>query len=169
MITFETFINKYIAYNISSNKLITALSTLSPIFTNIRFEDNDKFIKVLKCFHKHICGCHFNDYFTIEQVNNMYHTKSNGTICKGEKYDYEYAKKIYDSYVCKLNTEANVWNVYVAINAQYHDHIIEYTNWFGNITKSDMDCKIIDAAITFWFRDEDSGDNKVWNYFKNIG
>jgi hypothetical protein len=29
-----------------------------------------------------------------------------------------------------------------------------------------IDNKIIESAITFYFKDEDSGSTKTWNYFK---
>lgn len=38
----------------------------------------------------------------------------------------------------------------------------------GNSNHSDyeLDNKIIESAITFYFKDEDSGSTKTWNYFK---
>lgn len=38
--------------------------------------------------------------------------------------------------------------------------------WFRNINKNELDNKIIESAITFYFKDEDSGSTKTWNYFK---
>ena len=35
----------------------------------------------------------------------------------------------------------------------------------GN-NKNELDNKIIESAITFYFKDEDSGSTKTWNYFK---
>lgn len=51
-------------------------------------------------------------------------------------------------------------------NAQYHDYIRLYSEWFRNINKNELDNKIIESAITFYFKDEDSGSTKTWNYFK---
>lgn len=34
------------------------------------------------------------------------------------------------------------------------------------INKNELDNKIIESAITFYFKDEDSGSTKTWNYFK---
>lgn len=38
----------------------------------------------------------------------------------------------------------------------------------GNSNHSDdeLDNKIIESAITFYFKDEDSDSTKTWNYFK---
>lgn len=52
------------------------------------------------------------------------------------------------------------------INAQYHDYVRLYSEWFRNINKNELDNKIIESAITFYFKDEDSGSTKTWNYFK---
>lgn len=41
-----------------------------------------------------------------------------------------------------------------------------YSEWFRNINKNELDNKIIESAITFYFKDEDSGSTKTWNYFK---
>ena len=43
---------------------------------------------------------------------------------------------------------------------------ILYSEWFRNINKNELDNKIIESAITFYFKDEDSGSTKTWNYFK---
>lgn len=50
---------------------------------------------------------------------------------------------------------------YVAINAQYHDYAKLFEEWFsGNI-----DNKVFENAITFWFKDVDFDGDKVWEYF----
>lgn len=89
-----------------------------------------------------------------------------GKICKGEIYNYDCAKNVFDKYVRNINSSITVWDVYVAINAQYHDYIRLYSEWFRNINKNELDNKIIESAIIFYFKDEDSGSTKTWNYFK---
>lgn len=89
-----------------------------------------------------------------------------GKVCKGEIYNYDCAKNVFDKYVRNINSSITVWDVYVAINAQYHDYIRLYSEWFRNINKNELDNKIIESAITFYFKDEDSSSTKTWNYFK---
>lgn len=48
-----------------------------------------------------------------------------------------------------INSSITVWDVYVAINAQYHDYVRLYSEWFRNINKNELDNKIIESAITF--------------------
>lgn len=54
-------------------------------------------------------------------------------------------------------------DVYVAINAQYHDYANLFKSWFGDR----IDHKVIESAIVFWFKDEDNpGTAKLVNYFR---
>lgn len=52
-------------------------------------------------------------------------------------------------------------DVYVAINAQYHDYAKLFEEWFGG----NIDNKVFESAITFWFKDVDFDSDKVWEYF----
>ena len=110
----------------------------------------------------------FDETYAMYQVSNMYHTKANGVVCRGQIFTVEDAKAIYDKHVRNINREITYWDVYVAVNAQYHDYIRMYKQWFPNLTEEQLDEKIIHSAINFWFEDEDAGSGKVWNYFKDI-
>lgn len=101
-----------------------------------------------------------------EQYLERKQCADNGKVCKGEIYNYDCAKNVFDKYVRNINSSITVWDVYVAINAQYHDYVRLYSEWFRNINKNELDNKIIESAITFYFKDEDSGSTKTWNYFK---
>lgn len=48
-----------------------------------------------------------------------------------------------------------------AINAQYHDYAKLFEEWFGG----NIDNKVFESAITFWFKDVDFDGDKVWEYF----
>lgn len=52
-------------------------------------------------------------------------------------------------------------DVYVAINAQYHDYAKLFEEWFGG----NIDNKVFESAITFWFKNVDFDGDKVWEYF----
>lgn len=50
-----------------------------------------------------------------------------------------------------------------AFNSQYHDYVELFKSWFGD----NVDQKIIESAIIFWFKDVDcKSRNKVVSYFK---
>ena len=42
-------------------------------------------------------------------------------------------------------------DVYIAINYQYHNYIILFKSWFND----NIDQKIIESVIVYWFEDDD--------------
>lgn len=60
-----------------------------------------------------------------------------------------------------LPNDVEPCDVYVAINAQYHDYAKLFEEWFGG----NIDNKVFESAITFWFKDVDFNGDKVWEYF----
>lgn len=162
---FKDIIKSYNTANVSNKELINAIACLYPAMDAIEDCNSRMFWKAMRKFHSHIKGKHFDEMYGKHQVSKMYHTKRNGSTCEGEVYSIEEAKHIYDTQVKHINMDYTCWDVYVAINAQYHDYCRMYAEWYPNITKDELDDKIITSAITFWFKDEDAGICKVWNYF----
>ncbi len=149
------------------NNILYCFSNIYIIsYLYVEKQDNKIFWKSMRKLHESIKGAHFDEEYAKWQVSTMYHTADNGKICKGEIYNYDCAKNVFDKYVRNINSSITVWDVYVAINAQYHDYIRLYSEWFRNINKNELDNKIIESAITFYFKDEDFGSTKTWNYFK---
>lgn len=142
------------------------LGLIPYVFDYVEKQDNKTFWKSMRKLHESIKGAHFDEEYAKWQVSTMHHTADNGKVCKGEIYNYDCAKNVFDKYVRNINSSITVWDVYVAINAQYHDYVRLYSEWFRNINKNELDNKIIESAITFYFKDEDSGSTKTWNYFK---
>lgn len=81
-----------------------------------------------------------------------------GNISKGIiSLEVPYVNKI----VALNQTDVEPCDVYVAINAQYHDYAKLFEEWFGG----NIDNKVFESAITFWFKDVDFDGDKVWEYF----
>lgn len=95
-----------------------------------------------------------------EVVEQMYHVKDNKKYI-GEKYDMNKAHEICERYKEILPNDVEPCDVYVAINAQYHDYAKLFEEWFGG----NIDNKVFESAITFWFKDVDFDGDKVWEYF----
>jgi hypothetical protein len=96
-------------------------------------------------------------------VSEMWHS-NNGKKYLGEKFDMHKAQEVYNKYKQILD-DYTVEDVYIAINAQYHDYCSLFKLWFGD----NIDNKIIESAIKFWFMDVDyQGGNKVHEYFKEV-
>lgn len=81
------------------------------------------------------------------------------SLYKGQRDNYDALKAQID----ELKTE--VADVYVAINAQYHDYCKLFEKWFG---KGNFDDMIFESAIDFWFDDVDFGEDKLWKYFNEL-
>lgn len=71
------------------------------------------------------------------------------------------AHEICERYKEVLPNDVKPCDVYVAINAQYHDYAKLFEEWFGG----NIDNKVFESAITFWFKDVDFDGDKVWEYF----
>ena len=76
-------------------------------------------------------------------------------------YDMNKAHEICERYKEVLPNDVEPCDVYVAINAQYHDYAKLFEEWFGG----NINNKVFESAITFWFKDIDFDGDKVWEYF----
>ena len=96
-------------------------------------------------------------------VSEMYHTEGNRKY-SGEKFNMIKAREVYDKYKSMLPQDVTVEELYVAINAQYHDYCALFKSW----NLSNIDHKIIESAIVFWFNDVDYKErSKVQKYFND--
>lgn len=107
---------------------------------------------------------HFNKQEAKRTVDEMYHVKD-GKKYIGEKYDMQKAHEVCSKFKDKLEDEVEVADVYVAINAQYHDYCELFEKWFG---KGNFDDMIFESAISFWFDDVDFGEDKLWKHFNEL-
>lgn len=104
---------------------------------------------------------HFDEYRAKDIVSEMYHYE-NGDKYIGEKYPIEKAKEVLYAYKMMLPDHVTCTDVYIALNAQFHDYHALFKKWFGK----NVDNNIIESAMSFWFKDDDyKKDSKIWNYF----
>jgi hypothetical protein len=104
-------------------------------------------------------GHHFIRTQAEDIVDQMYHRDLNGDDIEGEYYTYEFAIKIVEKYAPNVNVN----DMYVALNATYHDWSSLFKKWFNEVN----DDRIVQATLQFWFMDEDYDEpnEKVWLYF----
>ena len=88
-------------------------------------------------------------------VEDMYHFEQ-GKKHTGEYFDMHKAKEVCEKYKEHFVVKATPCDVYVAINAFYHDFCKVLKSWFG----SNIDEKVILLAVTFWFKDDDYQGNR---------
>ena len=105
---------------------------------------------------------HFNESYAKYLVSNMYHYEG-GRKYVGEKFSMAKAKEVCERYRGVIPQSFTHADVYVAINEHYHNCSELFKSWFGE----DIDQKVIEAAILYWFKDDDCKSNsKLWNHFK---
>lgn len=133
-------------------------STLEELIYSLNSKEKEKVLEMLNKDDKH-----FNESKAKTLVSEMYHM-SEGRKYIGEYFSIEKAKEICEKYRAVIPTNITHCDIYVAINSQYHDYCILFKNWFGD----NIDSRIIESAIIYWFKDDDyEGLNKVFEYFKD--
>lgn len=131
---------------------------LEDIFDDLEDDDKEKLFKMIMSES----GEQINDDKAKHLVSKMYHT-SGGRKYVGEKFDMIKAKEVYERFRGVIPSYATIADVYIALNTQYHDYCDLFKAWFGD----NIDSKIIESAVNFWFKDNDyKGNNKVHDYFK---
>ena len=103
----------------------------------------------------------FDEFEAKEIVSEMYHYEGDNRHT-GEHFDMNKAKEVFEKYKNHFVVKASPCDVYIAINATFHDFGKLLRSWFG----SSVDEKIIMLAITFWFKDDDYQGNKLLDYFE---
>jgi hypothetical protein len=103
----------------------------------------------------------FDEFDAKEIVSEMYHYDMNRRHT-GEHFDMKKAEEVYKKHKDDFVTKASPCDVYIAINATYHDFCTVLKSWFG----SNIDEKVILLAVTFWFKDDDYQGNKLMDYFE---
>lgn len=104
----------------------------------------------------------FNEEEAKQLISNMHHIE-HGRSHSGEKFDMHKAKELCSRYRSILPSHISFVDMYIAINVQYHNYAELFKSWFGE----NIDQKIIESAIVFWFKDPNcKAENKIVEYFK---
>jgi hypothetical protein len=94
-------------------------------------------------------------------VSDMYHIES-GKKYVGERFTLCKAKEVAERYRDAIPLGTSIYDVYIAINSQYHNCINLYKHWFDE----DIEQKIIESAMNYWFMDDDcKHENKIIHVF----
>ena len=99
MSKYKDIINSYKEANVSSTELYNGIMSLHNVFDYVEKQDNKTFWKSMRKLHESIKGAHFDEEYAKWQVSTMHHTADNGKICKGEIYNYNCAKNVFDKYL----------------------------------------------------------------------
>ncbi|WP_293738943.1 hypothetical protein [uncultured Parabacteroides sp.] len=143
---------------VSEKKMWGAIGELDEAMECLKEKDPEKYDEAIRDLHEVFCGPHYNECFAREDVAGMHHKNAKGEVIKGEHWNIEQVTSAIKGMSIPGNT--NIWDVYVALNANWHDKNVKFLEWFN----ADADKKIIEDAIIFYFMDADAPDGKVWLY-----
>lgn len=143
---------------VSEKKMWEAVSVLENPMSCLKEKDPETYDEAMRDLHEVFCGPHYNESFAREDVSIMHHKNIKGEAVKGEHWNMEQVTTAIKG--LSIPGNANIWDVYVALNANWHDKDIKFGEWFN----TDAEKKIIEDAINFYFMDADGPDGKVWLY-----
>ena len=142
----------------SEKKMWESIYILEDAMMCLKEKAPEEYEEAMRDLHEVFCGAHYNEYFAKMDVGCMHHKNKAGQVEKGEHWSVAQVAEAVKG--MSIPGNANIWDVYVALNANYHDKNVKFLEWF----KEDSDKKIIEDAICFYFMDEDAPEGKVWRY-----
>lgn len=145
-----------------SDKYSNFFDSFKEVTRDMNPSEKGKFVDRLKEYDNKPVE-HFSESYAKYVVSNMWHSDEIGNRHRGEKYDMHKAKEVCERCKGMIPPSITYADVYIALNAQYHDYHCLFKKWFGN----DIDYQIIESAMTYWFKDEDYGISKLWDHFKD--
>lgn len=143
---------------VSEKKMLESIEILDGAMMCLKEQDPDVYDETIRAIHRIFCGPHYNSCFAKQDVAKMHHKNLKGEEKRGEHWNIEQVKEVAKNFSFPTNTTP--WDIYVALNANWHDKNVSFKKWFGD----DCDSKIIDDAISFYFKDDDAPDGKIWIY-----
>lgn len=125
----------------------------------------DMYWDIMRKTHEMMYGMHFDKEYAEWQVDHMYHIGDDGREYKGERWSLKDTSGVMQKYRGRIPGEYNEYDVYVALNAQWHDTICTAKRHFSTIEEAES--YVIDEAVAVWFNDQDwPSHDKVWRYFR---
>lgn len=161
--TIYELIQKY-GHNKGESAMWNSIKTISDeLEHNLSHEDHDKLLKHIYCIMN---DGHYDEYFADHDVKHMYYVDKHGERHSAPYLTKEEIKSYYLKHRSKIPSQYNMWDFYVTVQMIYSDNINLINQWFNNISKEELNDKIIDMSIN-WLNDEDNpfGDHKIWGYF----
>ena len=138
-----------------------SLDSINEMLGIVEKEHPEIFWDFMRKQHEIFFGRHFDEKFARWQVKQMYHKDATGEEIKGERWSVENVEEVYSKYKAKLPAGTTVFDLYVALNATWHDKAELFKKW----DEENFEQMILEDAICFYFMDCDwKSDGKVWDY-----
>lgn len=137
-----------------------SVAHVSELLESIREVHPELYWKFMREEHALMYDNHYTEDFARWDVSQMFHTEDNEEV-RGEYFSATQAEKF-----AKDKKIEYFWDVYVAVNANYHDKVRLFSKWFED--SEEVDDKIVSDAMAFYFEDEDAADGKIWRYINGM-
>lgn len=161
--SYESIIRKY-GRAASESKMLASAALVDTVLAGLETDYPDEYWKFMRKQHELWCGPHFDEQYAKWQVSRMYHMEGGNKVC-GQHWTMEDAARIHAANKSRLGADTTVCDVYVAINAQWHDYCV----LMKQLYPSEYESAIVKMAIAFFFEDNDFPDGgKVWWYFASM-
>lgn len=143
-------------------KMWKSIELLDEQMCKLEESNPDDFWKIMRDIHEINCGPHYDEVFSKYDVSEMFHKNASGETIKGEHWGITQVKDAIKPYANKISSLYNIYDAYVALNANWHDKVVRWKNKFPNSFEEE----IIDDAICFYMLDDDAPDGKIWRYIQ---
>ena len=142
----------------SEKKMWESIYALEDAMECLKEKDPDTYDEAMRDLHEVFCGPHYTECFAREDVAGMHHKNSKGEVIRGEHWNMDQVTSAAKG--LPVPSTATPWDGYVALNANWHDKEVKFTEWFG----PEAEKRIVEDAISFYFNDADAPEGKVWLY-----
>lgn len=140
------------------------IELVDELLEGVREAHPDRYWAFMRQVHELMYGKHFDAEYAEWEVEQMYHIGDDGKEYKGEHWTMRDAASVAQKYRGRYPGEYNEYDIYVALNAQWHDAICVAKRHFPSIEEAED--YIIDETIAVWLNDSDwPVHDKVWRYF----
>lgn len=158
----RAIIKGYVSSTSDLKKVEKASHVLCDALHEFHITDKEKLHELAVEIHEIYDGPYYNEHFAKHDVSKMFHKGMDGMHKEGEHFSTAQARTVLEHYGSKIGSEYGIWDVYVALNANYHDKAPLFKKWFPD----NYEDKIIEDAITFYFMDADAPKGKIWEYMQ---
>lgn len=139
---------------LGEGKMWQSVSVLSEALEPMKESDKNGYWCIMRKMYGVISDGHYNEEFAMYDVSQIEYTNRQGEKKYGAYWSVEQVEEATKGY--KFPNGVNKWDKYVAFNSIRAD-----------LCKKMDDAQVLDAAYSFFFADEDWGDNsstKIWDY-----
>lgn len=135
------------------------------LLETVKKEHPDMYWAFLRRTHERMYGHHYNKAFAEWRISQMHYKDKQGTTHHAPHWTADQQKAAYEAVKAKLPSTYNCWDFAVTLEMLYSDNICLYRSWWPDATESDLETKVVEAAVNY-LKDDDDPDNKIWDRFE---